>query len=113
MEDFTEKQEYWINQFQEAGALWFHDGNHKKPHDLLTSGKPSDGFFHAGKIVFDDPLMTQKICISMNAVITQKLRPMNVGRCSLSKVAGPAFGTLILAANIAAERQNLSGHKIS
>lgn len=37
----------WIDRFKERDALWLHDGNVRRPHALLTSGKHSDGFFNS------------------------------------------------------------------
>ncbi len=40
----------WIEEYQNADALWLHDGDPKTPHALLTSGLHSDGFFNSRKI---------------------------------------------------------------
>jgi orotate phosphoribosyltransferase len=50
-------QEYWINQYQQKSALWMHDGNPKRPHARLTSGKHSNGFFNSRLIIPDEELL--------------------------------------------------------
>lgn len=102
MDDPTEHQDHWILQFQKAGALWFHDGNTKRPHALLTSGNHSDGFFNAGKIIFDDPLLAQKLCIPLRVAINRAL-DLSGPWFPLHRVVGSAFGAVTLAANLAAE----------
>lgn len=52
-------QEGWIGQYQQKGALWFHDGNPKRPHALLTSGKHSSGFFNSRLVIPDEPLLRE------------------------------------------------------
>jgi orotate phosphoribosyltransferase len=49
----------WINQYKEKGALWIHDGNPKRPHALLTSGKHSNGFFNSRLVIPDDVLLCE------------------------------------------------------
>ena len=52
-------QDYWIGQYQEKSALWIHDGNPKRPHALLTSGKHSDGFFNSRLVIPDEALLCE------------------------------------------------------
>ncbi len=47
----------WISQYQQKGALWIHDGNPKRPHALLTSGKHSNGFFNSRLVIPDEVLL--------------------------------------------------------
>ena len=47
----------WIKQYQQKDALWFHDGNPKRPHPLLTSGMHSNGFFNSRLIISDEVLL--------------------------------------------------------
>lgn len=49
----TEAQ--WMDVYaKEFEALWIHDGSHKRPHALLTSGKHSSGFFNSKPIIAHD-----------------------------------------------------------
>lgn len=48
---------YWIREYNKRDALWIHDGNAKRPHALLTSGKHSGGFFNSRPIISDEPLL--------------------------------------------------------
>jgi orotate phosphoribosyltransferase len=48
---------YWIRRYQEKDALWIHDGNPKRPHALLSSGKHSSGFFNSRLVIPDQDLM--------------------------------------------------------
>ncbi|OHA24359.1 MAG: hypothetical protein A3B11_02265 [Candidatus Taylorbacteria bacterium RIFCSPLOWO2_01_FULL_44_26] len=47
----------WISQYQQKNALWIHDGNPKRPHALLTSGKHSNGFFNSRLVIPDEVLL--------------------------------------------------------
>jgi orotate phosphoribosyltransferase len=47
----------WISQYQQKDALWIHDGNPKRPHALLTSGKHSNGFFNSRLVIPDEVLL--------------------------------------------------------
>lgn len=50
-------QDEWIHEYQEKNALWIHDGNPKRPHALLTSGKHSNGFFNSRLVIPDEALL--------------------------------------------------------
>ncbi len=50
-------QEHWMRVCQENHVLWLHDGNPKRPHALLTSGKHSTGFFNGGILTEDAALL--------------------------------------------------------
>jgi orotate phosphoribosyltransferase len=52
-------EDYWINKYKQLGALWIHDGNPKRPHALLTSGNPSNGFFNSRLVIAVDTLMRE------------------------------------------------------
>lgn len=49
--------EEWIKQYQKRDALWIHDGNLKRPHALLTSGKHSNGFFNSRLVIPHEELL--------------------------------------------------------
>jgi orotate phosphoribosyltransferase len=50
-------QNYWISQYKKKSAFWIHDGNPKRPHALLTSGKHSNGFFNSRLVIPDEALL--------------------------------------------------------
>lgn len=50
-------QDGWIREYQQKDALWIHDGNPKRPHALLTSGKHSNGFFNSRLVIPDEALL--------------------------------------------------------
>lgn len=47
----------WISEYRKRNALWIHDGNPKRPHALLTSGKHSNGFFNSRLVIPDEVLL--------------------------------------------------------
>jgi orotate phosphoribosyltransferase len=49
--------EGWIGEYQGKDALWIHDGNSKRPHAHLTSGKHSNGFFKSRLVIPDEVLL--------------------------------------------------------
>lgn len=85
----------WISQYQEKGALWFHDGNPKRPHALLTSGKHSDGFFNS-ELVMEDSLLLDEACSDL----VELLRQNGVDINNVDRVVGPAMGAITLAHDI-------------
>jgi orotate phosphoribosyltransferase len=53
----TRTTEDWIREYQRKDALWIHNGNAKRPHALLTSGKHSNGFFNSRLVIPDEVLL--------------------------------------------------------
>ncbi|HAO64405.1 TPA: hypothetical protein DCQ44_00290 [Candidatus Taylorbacteria bacterium] len=49
----------WIAEYQKKDAYWLHDGNSKRPHALLISGKHSNGFFNSRPVIADEPLLRE------------------------------------------------------
>jgi orotate phosphoribosyltransferase len=49
--------ENWINEYKRKDALWIHDGNPKRPHVILTSGKHSNGLFNSRLVIPDEVLL--------------------------------------------------------
>lgn len=47
----------WRYAYEMREALWIHDGNPKRPHALLTSGKHSNGFFNSRLVIPDEVLL--------------------------------------------------------
>lgn len=87
-------QNSWIETFKQVGALWIHDGNHLRPHALLTSGLHSSGFFNAS-LVIRDPKLLRKVCWEM----CQHIR--YVDGHSPDMVVGSAMGAITIAYEIA------------
>lgn len=92
-----EDQNPWATRFGHQGALWMHDGNVKRPHALLTSGKHSSGFFN-GEVIMRDPV--QLDLIARNLI--DKLEFANrFDTDPVEYVAGPALGAITLAHDLA------------
>ena len=49
----------WISEYRRKDALWIHDGNPRRPHALLTSGKHSNGFFNSKLVIPDEDLLCE------------------------------------------------------
>ena len=58
----------WTKVYQEKNALWFHDGNSKRPHALLTSGNHSNGFFNS-KLVTDDNTLREEAAADLVEIL--------------------------------------------
>lgn len=81
----------WIDAYQRRGALWIHDGNSKRPHALLTSGKHSDGFFNSG-IVTEEPSLIINASRDLAGAVAEE-----IVTGSINYVVGPALGAIVLA----------------
>lgn len=84
-------QDGWIKCYQEKGALWIHDGNVKRPHALLTSGKHSSGFFNS-ELVMEDSCLLDQACASLVSLLMDK--GALIGH--INRVVGPAMGAITL-----------------
>jgi orotate phosphoribosyltransferase len=51
----------WKRKLQSVGALWWHDGDPKHPHALLTSGKHCDGYCNGTKLVERPTLLAEVV----------------------------------------------------
>src|SRR5512133_219879 len=83
----------WRTHFEQREALWIHDGNPKRPHALLTSGKHSSGFFNGDLIIHDVDLLA-KACIDLFTLLrtNHESEILNIDR-----VVGPAMGAINIA----------------
>jgi len=86
----------WVHEYERRGALWIHDGNLKRPHALLTSGKHSEGFFNS-EVVMEDPLLLDQAA----GDLLQKLVREGFSHVTLNRVVGPAMGAITLAHDLA------------
>jgi len=84
--------------YEQKNALWIHDGNPKRPHALLTSGKHSDGFFNS-ELVMEDPAFLDDACAELVDLLysTGFFR----GMLNPNRVVGPAMGAITLAHDVA------------
>ncbi len=48
----------WVSAYTKMAALWFHGGNPKQAHALLTSGNHSNGFFNSRIVTEDEELLS-------------------------------------------------------
>jgi orotate phosphoribosyltransferase len=82
--------------YESCKAFWLHDGNPKRPHALLTSGKHSNGFFNS-ELVMESPTILDSACRDLVKLLhDQGLVTHNVNR-----VVGPAMGAITLAHDLA------------
>lgn len=88
-------QDGWISMYEKKGALWIHDGNVKRPHALLTSGKHSNGFFNSELVMEDSEMLDDAVCVLQGLLIKRGLDTRAV-----SRVVGPAMGAITLAHDI-------------
>ncbi|MEK7501711.1 MAG: phosphoribosyltransferase family protein [Patescibacteria group bacterium] len=90
-----EVQDYWLNKYREKGAFWLHDGNPKRPHTLLTSGKHSNGFFDS-ELVMEDTLLLGEACFNLVELLVKQGLELE----SVDRVVGPAMGAITFAHEI-------------
>jgi orotate phosphoribosyltransferase len=89
----------WIAQFKEHGALWFHSGNPKQPHALLTSGKHSNGFVNCTRVI-EIPRLLKNCSRALTCAFETEPDTLFDPPQTL-RVMGPAMGAIILAHVIA------------
>lgn len=100
-------EEQWLAGFKELGALWKHDGNPKRPHALLTSGKHSDGFVNCELVLESPQLLRQAAVILANRLNTRGMRAHGI----IDRVVGPAMGAITFAHELAFEISQLQHRK--
>lgn len=77
----------WISEYRQKDALWIHDGNLRRPHALLTSGRHSNGFFNSRLVIPDEALLRDA---ASDLVEKLALAGMHIG--SINGVVGPQTG---------------------
>ena len=82
----------WIEEYKKRGALWIHDGNPKRPHALLTSGKHSSGFFNS-RLVISDEVLLREAASDLIELFTKEGGDIS----EIEGVAGPQTGATKLA----------------
>lgn len=91
-----EQSPFWANELTKMGALWIHDGNPKRPHVKLTSGKCSNGFFNGSKVI-ENPCRLKEICTLILANNLNDLVQQGSKRIMIDRVVGSAFGAITMA----------------
>lgn len=89
----------WIGKYKEKNALWIHDGNPKRPHALLTSGKHSNGFFNSRLVIPDEALLSLAASDLVDSLVLQ-----GVDIAHIECVVGPQTGATKLSELIALQR---------
>lgn len=85
-------QAEWIKEYEGKDALWIHDGNPKRPHALLTSGKHSNGFFNSRLVIPDEELLDEAA-----ADLVEKLGFQDGNQVGVDSIVGPQTGATKLA----------------
>jgi orotate phosphoribosyltransferase len=84
--------EGWVQEYRTKNALWIHDGNPKRPHALLTSGKHSNGFFNSRLVIPDEVLLRDAAADLLEILVQSGGNIWEVGG-----VVGPQTGATKLA----------------
>ncbi len=86
----------WFEIYKRMNAIWVHDGNMKRPHALLTSGKHSGGFFNS-EVVLEHPALVNEIAFDLIKLLLAE--GLNID--GIQRVVGPAMGAITLVHDIA------------
>ena len=86
------QQKNWIDELISLGALWVHDGNPKRPHPELRSGKHSDVFFNLTRLI-EHPCILSEACLALCHSWHLAEQP--------TVVFGSAFGAITIAHELA------------
>lgn len=98
-------QAKWIKEYKEHAALWLHDGNARRPHALLTSGRHSDGFFNSS-LVTQDPRLLEAAC----GELLDLAQEHGVNCWFAERVVSPAMGAITLGYELARQVTHRRGH---
>ena len=90
----------WMKQFSDWGVIWTHDGNPKRPHAELTSGKHSDGFFN-GSLLIQRQDNLQEVARALVSQLAVPLTRMPGMTAQCGWVIGSAMGAVTLAHEVA------------
>ena len=91
-------REEWERYLTVRGVFWFHDGNPKRPHALLTEGGHSSGFFNGGLIAFDDIRTANDMCSDLAELALPWIQ--SFGKSPI-KIVGPEYGAVSIAVLLA------------
>lgn len=121
-ENMVLSEEHWMDTFRSLGAFWITDGNPRRPHVELASGKHSGGYFNAEKVA-ELPCMLDDVAANLVGLllevvarhddvvpsdVSQVLPPVN----SIYGVVGPAMGAITLAHDVARQLTSMCGHRV-
>ena len=81
---------HWIETYKKLGALWIHDGNPRRPHALLTSGRHSSGYFNSS-IITENPFIIGEACADLAEILSYEM-----SLSSIDHVIGPALGAVVM-----------------
>lgn len=98
----TKTQADWIAEYVKRNALWLHDGNPKRPHAELTSGKHSNGFFNSSFIIQDASLVAQAAEDLLVKLFDEGIEPDHYDR-----FVGSAYGVITLPHELACQTAKL------
>jgi orotate phosphoribosyltransferase len=96
----------WIREYEKRDALWIHDGNPKRPHALLISGKHSNGFFNSRLVILDEALLAEAASDILE-LLTE--RGGDISRIEV--VVGPQTGATKLAELLSEQITALTGNE--
>lgn len=99
-------EDQWISEYQQRGALWIHDGNPKRPHVVLASGKHSNGFFN-GEIIMEDAYLLSEACSNLLYWLEQDGLVLS----TVDRIVGPAYGAITMAHELARQITEGTGHR--
>ncbi|MBU0648594.1 hypothetical protein KJ969_00585 [Patescibacteria group bacterium] len=100
-------EQYWTEQYTRQAALFIHDGNPKRPHALLTSGKHSSGFFDSTHIT-QNPELLNSACRDLLQKMAEEMHESNEMLAQARWVVGSAMGAVNIAYQAAKLQQCLS-----
>ncbi len=89
----------WEKRFEALGACWVHDGNPNRPYAKLTSGMISNGFFNAGLIMSEHPMVFAE-------GVEELARRGRVPHTGPLRLIGAAEGAITLAYQLAVSTDN-------
>jgi orotate phosphoribosyltransferase len=81
------EEHWWMDIFRNLGALWVTDGNPRRPHAELASGRHSGGYFNAEKVA-ELPSVLDAVAVDLVVLLSE------VVTCSTAHVIDPNIGVL-------------------
>ena len=100
---------HWIETYKKFGALWIHDGNPRRPHALLTSGRHSSGYFNSS-IITENPFLIEEACVDLVEKLVSDENTMRSIDVPIDHVIGPALGAVVMSFCMAQRFQHSTGN---
>ena len=82
----------WIKEYEKRQAFWVHDGNVRRPHVCLRSGKHSNGFFNSRPVIAEDDLLKMAACD-----LCELFQIRGYDHLAIEAIVGPQTGATKLA----------------